>query len=116
MVGIIAATRETDQISEEQGELRELRELRAKELPLRKTEESLMAQAILLTSFPVKAASLTSCYVIKIKWKLEMEEKDFVFLFKIRKFSKNASWIPAHCFRDEIQKTFSSELKNNTAT
>lgn len=42
-----------------------------------------------------------------------MEEKDFVFLFKTRTFIKNASWIAANCFRDEIQKTFSSELKTN---
>lgn len=71
MVGIIAATRETDQISEEQGELREITELRAKELPLRKTEEPLMAQAILLSQLRL----LHSLFVIKIKWKLEMEER-----------------------------------------
>lgn len=44
---------------------------------------------------------------------LEMEEKDFDFLFKTRKFIKNASWTAANCFRDEIQKTFTSELKTN---
>lgn len=99
MVGIIAATRETDQISEEQGELRELTELRAKELPLRKTQEPLMAQAILLSQLRLLHSLLVMLSKLNGSWKWK---KKVVFLFKIRKFSKNASWIPAHCFRDEI--------------
>lgn len=67
---------------------REQRELKAKELPLRKTEKLLMAWAVLLTSFPFKSASFTSCMLSKLNGSWKWKKKTLSFSSKQEHLSK----------------------------